>query len=217
MTTGEIMTYISYLVDDPEFGYFTKPKLYVYINQSLKEAQKLLCAAGNNWYVKLSSRATVANQRDYLLPCNTLFIHRLELRQGNPLNPDRQVINHITLNQQDNYSTYAQPVNFYLEKQYLILVPAPQNNVQTMYLWHTPLVADVTQESDVPDLPLEFHEYLAQKAAALCFVQDDRPMENILTVYTETENRLKQAAIQRAQDFAQMVVSTRNDGGTISY
>lgn len=220
MTTGEIITYMSYLVDDLELGYFTQPQMLRFLNQSLREAQKLLCLAGNNWYVKVSTRDVVANQRDYMLPCDFLYLHRLELRTPangiTPNNYDRQVLDSITINQQDNFSTYAQPIAFYLEKNYLILTPIPQNADFTMWLWWSKMVDEVTQDSDVPDIPTEYVEYLAQKATSLCFVKDDRAMDNILPVFIETEKRLKAAAIERAQNQASRVVITR-DAGAISY
>lgn len=212
MTLVQIREYISYLVDDLEMTYFTPTQLNVFINQSLKEAQKLLTLAGNNWYVKLVSRATVQQQRDYMLPCNCLYIHRLELRQGTGTNVDRQVLSRITLNQQDDFATYAEPIGFYLEKDYLILCPIPQDNTKTMYMWVTTMVDDVSADSDVPNIPPEYVEYLAQKAASLCFVKDDRQMDNILPVFTETEKRLKAAAIERIQSQASSVVVTHGNG-----
>lgn len=207
MTTGEIKTYISYLVDDLQMTYFTSAQLLRFINQSLREAQKLLCLAGQNYYVKEAYRQTVANQKDYILPCNTLYIHRIELRQGSGTNIDRQTLSSITLNQQDNYSTFAQPVGFFLERNYLILCPIPQDATKQIYMWYTPLVDEVSSDSDIPNLPLEYHEYLAQKAASLCFVKDDRSMDNMLPVLKETEERLKAAAIERVQSHGSKVVT----------
>jgi len=218
MTLGELQTYVSYLVDDLDFGYFTKPQLTRFLNQSLRETQKLLCLAGENYYVKLSRRLQVANQRDYKLPCNTLYIHRLELWNSgsSPTNPDRKVLGQVTLNQQTAFSTFGEPVAFYLEKDYLILSPAPQNANNYIYLWHSPLVAEMVSESEEPDLPEEFHEYLAHKAAALCFVKDERAMSNISPLVQETEDRLKAAAKERLQSHASKVVTTRGPG-IISY
>jgi hypothetical protein len=217
MTLSEARTYVSQLVDDPDQTYFTPAVLNLFLNQSLKETQKLLCAAGNNWYLKLVRRDMVGNQRDYLLPCDFLYLNRLEIRQGTPPNQDRQVLMSITLNQQTEFADYSDPpACFYLEKEYLILVPAPQNNSWGLYLWYSYLVPELLMDSDEADLPEEFNEFWCQKAANLCFIKDDRAMDNIFPTMQETEKRLKQAAIQRVQASASKVVTTR-DSGIISY
>lgn len=214
MTVGEIYTYVSYLVDDLEFGYFTKPQLLVFINQCQQEVQKKLIRAGFSWYLKdIESTVTVANQEAYALPSDFLEINRLQIVTNPGVNEDKYTINSLNgLSELDYFQEYnGQPRAFYLRKTDIILVPKPAVAGKYLRMKYNYKIANVTAEIDIPDIPTEYHEYLAMLVAIKCFIKDGREY-SLLASWTKVVNdELEAMATSRLQDKPRMVIITSND------
>lgn len=213
-------TYISQIVDDELFGYFTSAVLNNFLNQSAKECQKKLVAAGNNWYLTVDTSQTLINGTStYALPTNTLEINRIEIVQNPGVNESYYAINEITLNQQNMFkysnNISGQPEAFYTQKNSIVLVPQPDASVagRTLRLWYSPLIADVTNDSSTFDIPATFHEFVCLLATLKCYLKDGRDPALIKDQLRETENRLEKAAIERAKTEASTVVVVDGDGG----
>lgn len=219
MNVGEMCSYISYLVDDLNFGYFTKPQLYRFINQAAAEAQKKLIAAGNNWYLKKDeSQTTIINQELYTPPTDLMDINRIELVQNPGPNETRYPLTSITLNQKDMFGyNPAQTYAFYFFKNQIAFVPIPNTNQYTIRFYYTYRIAEITGDSDTVDMPAEFHEYVCHLAALKCFIKDGRDASLLLKFTDDVEKRLERQAIQRAQDRATTIVQTSTDFGYVSY
>jgi len=99
MTLGELKTLVSYWVDDLDFGYFTEDQVREFINQALREIQKYLVLAGENYYLKCVETTTVTDQADYVLPQDFLKLNRLEYIDGQTTTTQPITIDGITLNQ----------------------------------------------------------------------------------------------------------------------
>lgn len=210
MTLGEMQTYLASIVDDVEFGYFTREDTRRYLNQAAKECQKLLIQSGNNWYIKVVSRPMIVNQRDYALPCDFLKVNRLEAVQNPGVNQTVQALGSCTMNQQDAFPQFGQPCAFYIQKNQLILLPAP-NDVRTMVLYYSYRIEDMVVEADLPDVPEEFHEYIVMLAAKTCFLKDGRDPGLVVEKIRQVEMALERDAIERAQDHMSQVVITDGD------
>jgi len=213
MNVGEMFTYISYVVDDLGFGYFTKPQLLRFLNQSAQECQKKLLAAGQNWYLKIDqTQTTIANQKLYTLPTDLMDLNRIELVQNPGINEIRVALTSITLNQQDGFANVvATPVAFYFQKNQIALVPTPDNSVYTIRIYYSYRIPEVVLEADIIDAPSEFHEYICNLAILKCFMKDGRDASLILRYTDDVEKRLEKQAIQRAQDRANTIVITSDD------
>lgn len=212
MTTGEIKAYVASLVDDLSFGYFTQAELLRYINQEIRETQKKLIAAGNNWYVKIDqSQSTVVNQIAYSVPTDFLKFNRIELVDNPGVNETRYPLCSIVLSQKDNVYTDFQPIGFYLLKSTLYLTPVP-TIVKTIRMYYTYLIPEVVLDADIPDVPVEYHEYVANLVAAKCFLKDGRDPGFIMASVKMVEDALKADAIERNQDHASVVVVVDDSG-----
>lgn len=199
------------MVDDLELSYFTTTELTRYANQMLREVQKLLIQAGNNWYVQIdATQSTVVNQANYSLPTDFLKMNRVELVTNAGVNETRYSVINIPLSQKDSISFDSDVAAYYILKSTLYFVPLPQT-VKTIRFYYTYRVAEMSSDSDTPDLPAEFHEYLADRVAEICFLKDGRDASFIRYKCDKVEQFLKQDAIERNQVSASRVVVVDED------
>lgn len=211
MTRAEIRTLILTWLDDPNSGYFDSTTLNSWINLAQREVQKLLLQAGVNFYMEPVQTLTVLNQADYVLPSDFITLHRLEVViSGTGVNENRQALGPITTNQQDLVQiTSGIPTNYYIKKDRVTLSPTP-DNAYVLRLYYSPRVADLTGDSDTPNVPEQYMEYVAILAAYNGFIKDDRAPENLLAKKSKYEELLKQQASERTQDVSRQVVMTQS-------
>jgi hypothetical protein len=207
MTRSELRTLMLSWLDDARSGYFDATTCNTWLNLAQRRVQMQLLQAGQNFYMKPVETLTVANQADYVLPSDFIAEHRLEVvLSGSGVTENRQPLEEITTNQQDSISIAAgTPTNYYIKKDRVTLSPVPQQQ-WTLRLYYSPRVADMSSDSDTPDVPEHFMEYVAIVAAFDGYVKDDRAPENLLVKKNEYETLLKQMAADRTQDRSRKVV-----------
>lgn len=219
MTVQQIKDYVASLCDDLSFAYFTDTELTRYVNQELGETAKVLNQSGNNWYVKTNiATSTVANQQGYTLPTDFVAVNRLEwVLNINTTNEAKAVLQPITLNQQSGFDLYASPQCYYLIGASTInLVPIP-TSVRTLRLFYTYRPAEITLNSETPDVPLQYHEYLAKRVAKLCFIKDGRDASLLMEDIKKVEDYMKWEAEQRVLQTPRRVVERDYDGTGIPF
>lgn len=209
MTFANLQTLTGDWLDDVNFGYFTLSTVKIRLNLALRELQKRLISANEEYYSKCVKTNTVVNQRAYALPSDFLQVIRLErVTQGSGDTATTQKLEYITPNQRDLiYDTSGLPYHYYFEKNNIMLVPTPNSIVET-HLEYSYYVADMVNDADVPDAPAQFHEYIAILATRDCLIKDGRPLEPIVSKMKDYETLLKQIADQRKADGPRMVVTT---------
>jgi hypothetical protein len=204
---GQIRALVLSWLDDVNGTYFTSDQVNVWINNAQKQAQMQLLQAGENYYMRPVETLTVSSQADYVLPSDFMVEHRLEVvLSGTGTNENRQALIPITTNQQDLITIRTgQPTNYYIKKDRVTLSPCPDNQY-TLRLYYSPMVVDMSSDSDVPDVPAQYHEYVAVLAAYNGFVKDDRVPNNLSAKMMQFETLLKQMAVDRTQDRSRQVV-----------
>ncbi len=214
MTLLDLQVLTSDILDDTNNGYFTLPILNQRLNLNLRELQKRLISANDNYYTVCSTTNTVVGQAAYALPSDFLQIIRLDyITQGSGVTAQTQKLQYITPNQIDMIAeTSGTPAFYYMQRNNFILAPVP-NGIWTLHLEYSYYVADMVATSDVPDAPQQFHPYIAYLTARDCMVKDGRPLQSIETQLMQYETLLKQIAVQREADGAKMVIAT----GDFSY
>lgn len=210
MTRAEIRTLIQSWLDDINGGYFTSSQVNTWINLAQRQVQMSLLLAGQNWYEKAVETPLVYGQNDYMLPDDFMVEHRLEVViSGTGAQENRQILVQVTNNQADLVGlNYGIPTNYIIKKDRFTVLPTP-NQALTMRLYYSPIVADLTQDSDVPDVPEQFMEYLAVLAAYDGFIKDDRTPENLMAKKVKYEEMLNKMAAERMQDMSRQVVLTQ--------
>jgi hypothetical protein len=218
MNLGQLKTLVSVWLDDLEYGYFTQAQVTMWLNNAQKECQKLLLQAGQNYYAKTVVTSTVANQNEYILPTDFFDLNRVAIvTSGSGATATQNPLTYITLNQRDMVSNQSGSPQFYnLFRNRIILFPVP-NQAQSMLLTYSYLVEDMVLDSDVPDVPPEYHEFLAVLATIDGFIKDGRDMTPMMAKRAIYENMLKQASQERNLDSPRSIVITDTYSGTDAY
>lgn len=211
MTLSTLQQLTSDILDDPNNGYFTIPVLNIRLNIALKELQKRLISANNEYYTTCVYTNTIANQAVYALPSDFMQIIRLHyVTQGSGATAQTQKIYNMTPNQRDLLSdNVGAPGFYYFQQNNLVLAPVP-DGIYEMHLEYSYYVADMVNLSDIPDAPQQFHPYIAYLTARDCLVKDGRSLVSIETQLKDYETLFKQIAVQREADGARMVVQTNS-------
>lgn len=212
MTFTDLQNMVVYWLDDPNFGYFTTTQVQLWLNNGQKEVQKLLLNAGEHWYTKPVQTSTIANQAEYVLPSDLLKIHRLEVvLSGTAPNENVIPIEPITLMQKDLVdNSTGVPTAYTLKKSRIVLYPYP-DSIYTLRMWYSPLVANMTNGTDVPDAPEQYHEMIAILAAIDGALKDERNTTLLVGKREYYEAMMKNDAQDRRQDRPRMVVTTSGD------
>lgn len=212
MNLLQLRTLVYSLVDDPQGGYFTPAQVNVYLNNAVKEVQKKLLKAGQNYYVKRVTTPLIVNQRDYILPEDFKKLHRLEIIvSGSAPNETTSVLAPITINQQDLVANQTgQPYVYTIQRNRLILRPAPSTPYK-LRLYYSYLAVDMQLDTDIPDVPESYQQLVALYAARDCYLKDGRVADLILSKINSYEKDLDLDATERNEDISRQIVVTGDD------
>jgi hypothetical protein len=214
MTRLEIQQLVSQWVDDTDQGYFTPTILNVFINNALYEIQKRLVLAGENYYVRCVTTPVVQDQNMYALPTDFWGIRRLRIiTSGSGATADRATVGPITMNQEEMLPKTGLPKGFYLSRDsaknpVLFLAPAPTTTTWTIEMDYVYIISMMSNDSDLPDAPEHFHEYIALLAAYNCFIKDDKVPTILQKKIDYYEDMLDDAADNRVMAGVRNVVIT---------
>jgi hypothetical protein len=209
MTFQDLQTLASDWLDDPNNGYFTLPVLKQRLNLSARELQKRMISANQEYYTTCVKTNTVANQNVYSLPTDFFQVLRLSyITQGSGALAQEQKIYQMTPNQRDQLSEVSgQPQFYYFQGNNIILAPTP-DAIYEVHLEYAQNLQDMVNQTDVPNAPQQYHEYIAVLTTRDCLIKDGRPLGSIEQKLTDYETLLKQTSVQRSADGPRMVTST---------
>lgn len=199
-------------LDDPNAGYFTEANMNAWINNAQKHVQRQLIQSGELYYAQEVQTTLVASTNEYALPDDYLRHHKMEIIvSGTFPNQNRTTLTQVTPMQASNfgYGT-GLPVAYYMKKDSFVLLKCP-DQAYTLAMLYSYLVADMDDDADEPDVPLQYHEYIAVVASIDGFFKDQRDMTNLNEKVKYYETLMKQDAQNRAVDSPREVVVT--DGG----
>lgn len=210
MNRGELRALTLQWLDDLNAGYFTPDIVNGWINNAQKEAQKRLLKAGQNYYLICKETTLVINQAEYVLPSDFRKLNRLEVIVSGwgTTNESKYAVTPITLNQQDLINRTPGDVAYYvLKKNRIRFFPIP-NVPYHIRLFYSYMVADMLVDTDVPDVPEPYHEYLACLATQDGFMRDGRVPDLILKKISEYERQMDSDATERLLDQPRQIVET---------
>lgn len=207
MTRAELRTLMRTWLDDSLGGYFTDTNCNTFLNLAQRRVQMDLLQAGQNYYEISVETPLVVGQADYLFPSDFITLNRLEIvLSGTGVNENRQALKPITTNQQDFIPiSSGNPSNYFIKRDRFTVSPTPQSAL-TMRLYYSYRVPDMGSDSDTPDVPEHFMEYVAVVACFDGFIKDDRAPENLLAKKQKYEDILKKMASARTEDVSRQVV-----------
>lgn len=213
MTFAELQVLVSDWLDDVNNGYFTLPQVKQWLNNAQRETQKMIIQAFEGNYRIVKQTYTVINQREYQLPEDFKKLSRLELiLSGTTFETEnRQRLAKITENQQDMFpENVGRPQGYYFQGNKIILVPAPQQAL-VLRLTYLYSVVDMVLDADTPDIPEDYHEYLAVLATLDGLYKDGRDVAPMLEKKKYYEEQFKRDVEERNIDESRTIVQTMDD------
>lgn len=213
MTLNDLTNLMLSWLDDPNAGYFTPAVTLPFLNNAQQEVAKKLVLAGQNYYIKSQQTTLVVNQGLYQLPSDFLHIHRLEVvTDGCYPDETRLVIAPITMNQQDyTPNLTGTPESYFLKRNCLVLTPVP-DTAYPLRINYSYQVANMVNLTDVPDVPSEYHEFIAVLATLDGNLKDKMDLSGVIAKRDYYEKLMNQAAAERKYDQPRCVVVTEDDG-----
>ena len=214
MTRLQIENLIAGWLNDPNKTFFTAATLQVRINLAQRVLQSILIDAYQDFYTTCATAPTIAGTGRYRIPTDFRKSRRLELlTQGSGDTGTYVKVDPIDLNQQDLFPKgQGLPKGYYILKNHLYLRQVP-SQVWTMHWSYVYRVADLAADGDTPDIPEDYHEFLAILAVRADLIQDGASMEPILELKREYEEKIKMDANNRKPDGARMITATRDGFG----
>ena len=216
MNRGQLRELVLGWLDDVNAGYFTESQVNTWLNNAQYEVQKQLLDCGELWYLTCSTANTVANAGEYSLPADFAKAHRLELLIGGTLSSDVgsqtwSSIEPSTLNEGAilNYGT-SQPQVVTIGKDCLILRPIPDISYP-MRLCYSYLVDPMNEDLNVPDVPIQYHEYVAVIAAWDGYMKDQRNPTIMDEKKKYYKDMMEKDQIQRNRSRPRRVIRTMDD------
>lgn len=213
MTFVQLQTMVSSWLDDPNNGYFTLAEVKLWLNNAQREAQKMVIQAFEGHYRKVVETTMVQYQREYQLPSDFKKLSRIEVILSGTTFQTESVtrLSKITENQQDMVTERAgTPMAYYFKGDQVVLVPAPDDD-KTLRLTYLYRVTDMSNDADLPDIPADYHEYLAVLATLDGLYKDGREVGPMLQKKEYFEKLFKQDAEERNVDESRTIVQTLDD------
>lgn len=200
MTRGELRNLALYWLDDLQAGYFTVPQMDVWLNNAQIEVQKQLIQAGEYWYLKCATTQTVQGGGCIALPSDFLKCNKLEIQVPGTLSPNDLWVplEMSTLGENSVWqgSGQACPRVFTIGKDCLYLNPVP-DQTYNLRLFYSYIVTPMVSDLNVPNVPPQYHEYLAVLAASDGFLKDGRDPSAIYAKRDYYVDMMKKDSVQR--------------------
>lgn len=217
MNRGELRTLVLNWLDDVDAGYFTADDVNTWLNNAQYEVQKQLLDCGELWYLKCVTAYTSQFVDSYALPSDFAKMNRLEfLVQGAPTGSAGQQtwssIEPSTLNEGALINFGAgQPALVTIGKNCLILRQIP-DIAYYMRMFYSYLVTPMEEDLNVPDVPIQYHQFIAVQAAWDGYMKDQRDPSIIDEKRGYYLDMMKKDQIQRNRSRPRRVVNTMQDG-----
>lgn len=212
MTLLQMRTLTLDWLDDANATYFSTSTVNLRLNLAMWELQKRLISANKEYFLECVKTSTVSGQQAYALPTDMLQIVRLEwYNTGTSATSMSNKIIPMTPNQRDLLvNVTGDPQYYSMSKNNILLWPIP-NRIVEVHLEYNYQTVFMSADSDIPDMPAQFHEYIPILATRDCLIKDGRPIQPIEQKLQEYETLLKQMAVQRQADSPRMVVQSSGD------
>ncbi len=212
MNLGELREATLVWLNDLNAGYYTTTQVNRWLNNAMWSVYRRLVLKGQNYAVKCLQTTLVVNQREYILPEDFKNLNRLIIvTSGTPPSETTYSLQPITMNQQDLVSTITTgaPQWYFLRKNRINLLPVPSTAYQ-MRLFYSPIIPQMTVDTDVPDIiPEDYHELIVCYATRDGFIKDERPVPDLLLAkITEFEEQFDNDTAERLEDQSRHVVET---------
>lgn len=206
MTRLQLENLVAQWLNDPNKTYYSASSIQTRLNLAQRTLQTMLVDAYQDFYTICVATSTVVNQSRYKIPSDLRKIRRIELLlSGSGDTGKYQKVEPADLNNKDLLPSGAgTPTIYYLLKNYIYLKSAP-SQTWTMHMDYIYRVADIAADADSPDIPEDYHEFLAILAVRADLIQDNRNVAQLLELKKDYEMRIERDTNTRKADGARMI------------
>lgn len=194
MNFADCQQYVVDLLDDMQFGYFTRPQVKQWLNFAQREVQRMLLQANQNYYVICSQTTLVVGQPDYGLPSGFLKTHQGRVITGGNY-PNESYVDLAPVTIQQAAQVVQQngcPSGYFITRNKMFFDRPPDQPYLFKLRWSY-LVADMVLDSEVPDVPEQYVELVPMLAIKLGFLKDRRTPSDI-------DEKIKLLTLSMAKD-----------------
>lgn len=224
MTLTQIRNSARSKADEEATGFITDVALDRFINQGLRFVYGKIVQAFEDYFlvegtVGNGGLITVtASTNKYALPTTMLKLVRVERRNTGETDDNQWVkLNRVNIaNGQVNDYYPVRPgriegPGYFITGSYIFLRPVPDSGYD-LRLWFIPRATALSDTTDEPTVPVEYHELVAEYAAIQCLAKSGEGIwkERMDTFNLELQNLLD-TINHRAQEAEQMVISDDQD------
>jgi len=181
MDLSQIRTASRERADEESDGFISNSELDNYINQGVRYIFAQMVQRFEDYFIIPGTTVnggefdTVSNQQLYSLPADMHKLVKVEMRDSNS-DDDRDYyrIKKANIANQDfssrntgsryGFSSYQ----YYIAGSKVGMRPIPSGSSSTVRLWYIPFVATLVEDTDVPEIPLIYHDLISDYAAVKC-------------------------------------------------
>lgn len=181
MDLSQLRTASRERADEESDGFISNSELDNYINQGVQYIFAQMVQRFEDYFIVAGDVSnggefdTVQNQQLYPLPADLHKLVKVEMRSATS-DDDRDYyrIRKANIANQDYAAQSPRSRYGYYDFQYYIagskigLRPIPSGATNTIRLWYVPFVALLVDDTDVPEIPIIYHNLIADYAAIKC-------------------------------------------------
>lgn len=181
MNLSEIRTASRQRADEESDGFIANGELDNYINQGVRYIYTQMVQRFEDYFIIPGTSVnggefdTVNNQQLYALPEDLHKVVRVEMRDASS-DDDRDyyrirranIANYDFSSRVPAFSAGFYNYSYYIAGNKLGLRPIPSDANQTIRIWYVPFIPTLVDDSDVPEIPLIYHDLIADFAAIKC-------------------------------------------------
>lgn len=170
MQFSEMITAVSELINQPltdDTKTVTLTSVKRNLNRGYKKIVNRVVALNQDYYMRLAKANLVADQSTYALPDDFKRIRRLDITFDGTTREKGQRIDRQTIF--DPMTTVSEGTPLYsLISEGIEIYPTPEDSVTNgLWLWYIEDVSDMSNDTDVPDVPLGYEDLCIDYATGM--------------------------------------------------
>jgi hypothetical protein len=224
MQLSEIRDSARSKADEQETGFVDNTELNRFVNQGVNYVRGKIAQRFEDYFIIPGTTgnggafSTVVGQMSYSLPTTLMKAVRVEQRPANSTSDnDWRRMDRLNMNS-DRYDEYypiregyVPTFGYFIAGSQLHIKPVPAS-AYSVRIWFVPRGTILSADSDIPDVPIEYHEMIAEYAAMQILRKSGEPAykETVEVFNIELQNMLETVEI-RDQQAEQMVITDNSD------
>lgn len=218
MTLADIRTMLRRYVSEvsPSVGVGANAALLTFINAAYDEVRNLIISVDPSFFTARTTMTYTAAAESVALPTavgRSRIVTLADETESTTSPRELDFINHSDVYYYTRYpsrwynpgaTTSVAPDYYTLRGNQVSLIPQPAG-ARNLVIWYIPDKTDLSNDSDIPDVPAKHHELIAVKAAQRVLAYDRRPSASLDRTAERLEGLLMQDVSVRTSHGASFI------------